>query len=97
MVVGDQKPFLTCAISLLQDPPMSGNLQKNAAAFLVSKDCSAKTINEAKSHPNFRKVINDGLKKANIELDRKVLSDIAIHDAATFTTLVERAKAALAS
>src|ERR1700759_2984574 len=39
----------------------------------------------------------NGLKKAGIELDRKILSDIAIHDAAAFTKLVEQAKAALAS
>jgi len=37
-----------------------------------------------------------GLKKAGIELDRKVLSDIAIKDAAGFTDLVNKAKAALA-
>ena len=36
-----------------------------------------------------------GLTKAGIELDRKVLSDIAINDAAAFTKLVETAKAAL--
>ncbi len=39
----------------------------------------------------------NGLKKAGIELDRKILSDIAVHDAAGFTKLVEQAKAALAS
>ena len=38
-----------------------------------------------------------GLKKAGIELDRKILADIAVHDAAGFTKLVEQAKAALAS
>lgn len=38
----------------------------------------------------------DGLKKASIEIDRKILSDIAVHDKATFTALVEKAKAALA-
>ena len=37
----------------------------------------------------------DGLKKAGIELDRKVLSDIAVTDAAGFASLVEKAKAAL--
>ena len=37
-----------------------------------------------------------GLKKAGIELDRKVLSDIAIKDAAGFTDLVNKAKGALA-
>ena len=37
----------------------------------------------------------NGLKKAGIELDRKVLSDIAIKDAAGFTDLVNKAKGAL--
>ena len=39
----------------------------------------------------------NGLKKAAIELDRKVLSDIAIKDAAGFTALVQKANAALAA
>jgi large subunit ribosomal protein L20 len=38
----------------------------------------------------------NGLKKAEIALDRKVLSDIAITDAAAFTKLAELAKKALA-
>jgi large subunit ribosomal protein L20 len=37
----------------------------------------------------------DGLSKAGIEVDRKVLSDIAIHDPAAFKALTEKAKAAL--
>lgn len=37
-----------------------------------------------------------GLKKASIEIDRKVLSDIAIFDKAAFAALAEKAKAALA-
>ena len=44
---------------------------------------------------SYSRFIN-GLKKASIEIDRKILSDIAVHDKATFTALVERAKAALA-
>ena len=36
----------------------------------------------------------NGLLKAGITLDRKVLSDIAIHDAAGFAALVEKAKSA---
>ena len=36
-----------------------------------------------------------GLALAGIEVDRRVLSDIAIHDAKTFTSLVASAKAAL--
>ncbi|TDR89921.1 50S ribosomal protein L20 [Enterovirga rhinocerotis] len=37
----------------------------------------------------------DGLAKAGITVDRKVLSDIAIHDSAAFAAIVEKAKAAL--
>jgi len=37
----------------------------------------------------------DGLKKSGIDLDRKVLSDIAITDAEGFSALCEKAKAAL--
>jgi large subunit ribosomal protein L20 len=36
-----------------------------------------------------------GLKAAGVELDRKVLADIAVNDAAGFTALVSQAKAAL--
>ena len=38
-----------------------------------------------------------GLKAAGVELDRKMLADIAVNDAAGFTALVEQAKAALSS
>lgn len=39
-------------------------------------------------------VFMDGLKKAGVELDRKVLSDMAINDPQAFAALVEVAKAA---
>jgi len=39
----------------------------------------------------------DGLNKASIEVDRKMLADIAINDAAAFTQIAEKAKAALAA
>ena len=39
----------------------------------------------------------NGLKKANITLDRKVLADIAVHDIAAFGKLAEQAKGALAA
>ena len=42
---------------------------------------------------SYNKFIN-GLKKAGVELDRKMLSEIAIHDPAAFTILAEQAKAA---
>ena len=37
----------------------------------------------------------DGLKKANIDINRKMLSELAIYDPAGFAKLVEAAKAAL--
>ena len=37
----------------------------------------------------------NGVKKAGIELNRKSLSEIAIQDAAAFSAIVEKAKAAL--
>src|SRR4030042_718166 len=37
----------------------------------------------------------DGLSKAGIEIDRKVLADIAVKDAAAFKALVEQATAAV--
>ena len=43
---------------------------------------------------NYSSFMN-GLKKAGIELNRKMLSELAINDAAGFTALVEKAKAAL--
>lgn len=43
---------------------------------------------------NYSSFMN-GLKKANITLNRKVLSEIAINDAQGFTALTEKAKAAL--
>jgi large subunit ribosomal protein L20 len=40
-------------------------------------------------------VFMDGLKKASIEVDRKILADLAVHDPAAFTVLAEKARAAL--
>jgi large subunit ribosomal protein L20 len=37
----------------------------------------------------------DGLRKGGVDLDRKVLSDIAIHNPESFTELVNQARAAL--
>ena len=44
---------------------------------------------------NYSNFMN-GLNKAGIELDRKILADMAMNDAAAFTTVVEASKAALA-
>ena len=45
---------------------------------------------------SYSQLIN-GLKKAGVELDRKILADIAVNDATGFSRLVEQAKGALAN
>ncbi len=45
---------------------------------------------------SYSRMIN-GLHVANIEVDRKMLADLAIHDKAAFTALADQAKAALSS
>ena len=39
-------------------------------------------------------VFMSGLKKAGIEVDRKILADLAVHDPAAFTALAEKARSA---
>ena len=43
---------------------------------------------------NYSRFMN-GLRMAGIELDRKILADIAVNDPQTFTQLVDQAKSAL--
>ena len=51
----------------------------------------------ARSHNlSYNKFIH-GLKLAGVELDRKMLADLAVRDAAGFAALAEKARAALAS
>ena len=44
---------------------------------------------------SYSRLIN-GLKKADIALDRRVLADLAVHDKPAFAVIVEQAKASLA-
>ena len=48
------------------------------------------------NHLSYNKFIH-GLKLAGVELDRKMLADIALRDASGFTVLADKAKAALAA
>src|SRR4051812_35074750 len=49
----------------------------------------------AREHGMVYSQFMNGLMKAGIEVDRKVLSDIATHEPAAFKALVEKSKAAL--
>ena len=42
-------------------------------------------------------VFMNGLKKAGIEVDRKILADLAVQDPAAFTALVDKARSALSA
>ena len=53
----------------------------------ISAGCKANGINYS--------TFMNGLKKAGITLNRKMLSEIAIHDPAGFTAIADKAKAAL--
>ncbi len=59
------------------------------ALWIVRVNAAARS--HGMSYGNFM----NGLKKAAIEIDRKILADIAVHDKAAFAALVEQAKAAL--
>jgi len=39
----------------------------------------------------------DGLNKVGVEIDRRVLADLAVHDAAAFSAIAEKAKAGLSA
>jgi large subunit ribosomal protein L20 len=45
---------------------------------------------------SYSRLIN-GLSKAGIAVDRKILAELAVHDAAAFTALAEQAKSHLAN
>ena len=69
----------------------------NAAAQPSQRRAMSCRINAAaRLHGlSYSRLIN-GLNLANIEVDRKVLADIAVHDPEGFGAIAEQAKAALA-
>jgi large subunit ribosomal protein L20 len=64
--------------------------KRNFRALWITRINAAARIN-GMSYSRFM----NGLLKAGITLDRKVLADIAVHDAAGFAALTEKAKGAL--
>jgi len=66
------------------------NRKRNFRSLWIQRINAAARLNGI----NYAKFIN-GLNKANIEIDRKVLSDIAISDPDTFKDLVDKATSAL--
>ena len=66
--------------------------KRNFRSLWITRINAAARINGM----SYSRFIN-GLMKAGITLDRKVLADIAVHDATGFAALAEKAKSALAA
>ncbi|NLD19236.1 MAG: 50S ribosomal protein L20 [Clostridiales bacterium] len=66
------------------------NKKREYRRMWIARINAAARMNEI----SYSKLMN-GLKKSNIEINRKMLSEMAIHDPAGFTQLCETAKKAL--
>ena len=65
MVVGDMRKFLTCVFTLKEDTPGSGKLDLSAVNYLKDRGCTATTVAEGLKDEKIRKLLAEGLKKAN--------------------------------
>ncbi len=68
------------------------NKKRDFRSLFIIRVGAAARLNDI----SYSKLMN-GLKKANVQLDRRVLAEIAFKDPETFTRLTETAKAALAA
>jgi large subunit ribosomal protein L20 len=67
--------------------------KRNFRALWIQRiNAAVRAVDEQMTYSRF---IN-GLSKAGVEVDRKVLADLAVHEPAAFSAIVERAKAAMA-
>ncbi len=67
--------------------------KRNFRALWIQRiNAAVREVDESLSYSRFI----DGLTKAGVEVDRKVLSDLAVHEPAAFAAVVGKAKAALA-
>ena len=66
--------------------------KRNFRSLWITRINAAARINGL----SYSRLMN-GLKKAEINVDRKVLADIAVHDIKAFGALAEKAKASLAA
>lgn len=66
------------------------NKKRTFRRLWIARINAAARINDL----SYSRFIN-GLKRANIEIDRRVLADIAMHDADAFAALADEAKKAL--
>ena len=77
-------------LALLLICSISSSIYKPVSAWIARINAAAR-MNDI----SYSKLMH-GLKLANIDVNRKMLADLAISDAAAFTALVDEAKKALA-
>ena len=69
---------------------------QTAAARTIARNATNAAVRAHDEALTYSKFIN-GLTKAGIEVDRKVLADLAVHEPEAFGAIVEQAKGALAA
>ena len=68
-------------------------MKRNFRSLWIQRiNAACRVIDESVTYSRFI----DGLAKAGITIDRKVVADLAMHEPAAFSALVEKARAALA-
>lgn len=69
------------------------NKKRNFRALWIQRiNAAVRSVDQDLTYSRFI----GGLKKAGIEVDRKVLADLAVHEPAAFEAIVNQAKSALA-
>ncbi len=65
MVIGDMRKYLTCFITLKEEPPASGKLDPLTKEYFAERGTKLETVKQTIDDEKVRKIINEGLKKAN--------------------------------
>lgn len=65
MVIGDMRKYLSCLISIKEEAPGNGIIDELARNYLANKGADVKTIKEAIASPAVKKIIAEGIKRAN--------------------------------
>ena len=58
MIIGDTRKYLTCFITLKEDPPLSGKLDNITKQLLSDHGAPASTVAEARKNEKLRKIIS---------------------------------------
>lgn len=65
MVIGDMRKYLNCFITFKEDPPASGKLDPLTKEYFAERGSKVTTVKEAANDEKVRKIISEGIKKAN--------------------------------